>query len=323
MRAYILANFGGPRCTAEIEPFLKELLCDRDVIRTKFPTWLHHWFFGRIAKKRALKINEDYEKIGFSPIYDDTEKMKCALESALHAPVFTFHRYMPSTHEESLFQIEKCEAKEIGVIPLFPQFCYGTTGSIARFFSTRLSFTAQSKLQWIKSYAAHPSFIQAWAEKISSFLQAQKLREEDVFLFFSAHGVPRSFIDEGDPYEKECSQSVREVMKYFPNLPGRLAYQSKFGKGEWLRPYTDEECKNALAWTQGKKEIVFVPISFTSDHIETLFEIEELYLPLIREAGLNAHRCPALNLEPSWISALETIAKQLDGCTNAMLIRKN
>ena len=322
MKAYLLANFGGPRYREEIEPFLRALLCDRDVIRTKFPNWLHNWFFGRIAKKRALKINEDYEKIGFSPIYEDTEAMKRALEPALNAPVFTFHRYMPATHADSLLEIENCKAKEICVIPLFPQFCYGTTGSIARFFSTRLSSAAISKLRWIKSYAAHPSFIQAWTERIALFLKERKLREEDTFLFFSAHGVPRSFIDEGDPYEEECKQTVSEVMKNFPNLPGRLAYQSKFGRGEWLRPYTDEECRNVLAWAKERKEIVFVPISFTSDHIETLFEIEELYLPLIRDAGLNAHRCPALNLEANWIFALESIAKQLEVCPNEMLVRK-
>ena len=323
MAAYLLVNFGGPRETQEIEPFLRELFCDRDVIRSKFPKWLHNWFFERVAKKRALKIRKDYERIGFSPIYEDTEAMKRAFEQASDSPVFTFHRYLPATHAEALLRIEKCSDPEIRVVPFFPQFCYGTTGSIARFFSEKLSLLAAQKLRWIKSYASHLSFIGAWQKRIARFLVERNLDDNDTFLFFSAHGVPQTFIDEGDPYKEECERSFSKVMEGFPNIPGRLAYQSKFGRGEWLRPYTDEECKNALSWTKGRKQIVFVPISFTSDHIETLFEIEELYLPLIRSNGLHAHRCPALNLDLEWISALQTIAKQTDLSSNQALIRKN
>ena len=279
--------------------------------------------FGRIAKRRALKIREDYERIGFSPIYEDTETLRLALQQSSGVPVFTFHRYLPATHKRALFQIEECNACEIRALPLFPQFCYGTTGSVARFFSKNLPPAVVRKLRWVKSYAEHPSFIKAWHERISRFLADRNLDDKDTFLFFSAHGVPRTFIDEGDPYKEECERSFTRVMEGFPNIPGRLAYQSKFGRGEWLRPYTEEECKTVLTWAEGRKQIVFVPISFTSDHIETLFEIEELYLPLIRSSGLNAHRCPALNLDPEWISALQAIAKQPDLSPNQAVIRKN
>ena len=322
MTAYLLVNFGGPRGPGEIEPFLKELLCDRDVIRTKLPKWIHNQFFSRIARKRAIKIREDYERIGYSPIYETTEALRNLMELILASPVFTFHRYLPATHQESLSKIEECKENEIRAVPLFPQFCYGTTGSIARFFSERLSLDASGKLRWIKSYADHPAFIEAWKTRIENFLEEKKLERRDIFLFFSAHGVPRSFIDEGDPYEKECERSVSAVMEGFPDIPGRLAYQSKFGRGEWLLPYTDEECKNVSKWTLGRNEIVIVPISFTSDHIETLFEIEKLYLPIIRSKGLNAHRCPALNLDPAWIFALQSIAMQPNLWRNETLIRK-
>jgi protoporphyrin/coproporphyrin ferrochelatase len=319
--AYLLVNFGGPRDPLEIEPFLRAILCDRDVIRTKFPDWLHKWLFGRIAKKRALKIREDYERIGFSPIYEDTEKLREALERVSGVPVLTFHRYLPATHTKSLHQIEACERTEIRVLPLFPQFCYGTTGSVARFFSENLPNEVVLNFRWVKSYADHPSFIEAWQKKISGFLKERNLGENDTYLLFSAHGVPLTFIDEGDPYKEECERSFLRVMEGFPKLRGHLAYQSKFGRGEWLRPYTEEECKTALQWAEGRKEIVIVPISFTSDHIETLYEIEELYLPLIRSCGMNAHRCPALNLECEWVKALRTIAECPDLALNDALIR--
>lgn len=318
--AYLLVNFGGPRNAEEIEPFLKELLRDRDVIRTKFPTWLHNWLFGRIARKRALKIRLDYERIGFSPIYGDTETIKRILETRLGNTVLTFHRYLPATHKESLLSLETCK-NPIRVVPLFPQFCYGTTGSIARFFSKHLSNAALSKLQWVKSYGDHPEFISAWQRRISRFLEENNLAEKEIVLLFSAHGVPRSFIEEGDPYEEECQKSFSAILKGFPDALGRLSYQSKFGRGEWLRPYTDETCNEILGWHEGRKAVVFVPLTFTSDHIETLFEIEELYLPIIRSRELKAYRCPALNFEPEWLSALGTIATLSNLHPNQALIR--
>lgn len=314
MTHFLLVNFGGPRNFEEIAPFLKELLCDRDVIRTRFPDFFHNWFFSRIAKKRALKIRHDYEQIGGrSPIYFDTETLATELSKRLKAPVLTFHRYLPSTHREALEKINA--AKELKVIPLFPQFCYATTGSIARFFHPG------TNLRWIRSYADHPAFTKAYARRIEEFLREKELREEETVLLFSAHGVPKSFIEEGDIYESECRASYAQVMHHFPKAHSQLCYQSKFGRGEWLRPYTNEACEQILSWHEGRKNIVIVPISFTSDHIETLFEIEKLYLPILASKGLNAYRCPALNLEPYWIDALVQIAKTEDLFANEMLIR--
>lgn len=316
MANYLLVNFGGPRDLDEIPSFLTSLLCDRDVIRTRFPTFFHNWFFGRIARKRSLKIREDYHEIGGrSPIYFDTEALKDALTERLNAPVYTFHRYLPATHAGSIQQI--AQAKELIVLPLFPQFCYATTGSIARFLSPHLP----TKLRWIKSYAGHPAFISSYQKRIAIFLKEHHLPEDETLLFFSAHGIPKSFVDEGDPYEKDCNLSYNEVMKAFPNIKSRLCYQSKFGRGEWLRPYTNEACEEILNWHEGRKHIVFIPISFTSDHIETLFEIEKLYLPIIREKGLKSYRCPALNLESYWIDGLVEILKETDLHDNDTLIR--
>jgi len=322
MRAYLLVNFGGPRDSEEIAPFLTELLTDRDVIRTRFPDWLHHWFFGRIARKRALRIQADYERIGYSPIHRDTETLRDLLEKKLEAPVFAFHRYLPNTHAESLRKIEECAQEEICTLPLFPQFCFGTTGSVARFFKKRLSPKTLLKLRWIRSYPSHPSFIEAWQNHIRRFLEEQRLAEKETAFLFSAHGVPRDFIEEGDPYETECIRSYEEILARFPKAVGRLSFQSKFGKGEWLRPYTDDECKRVSSWIQGKKQVVVVPITFTSDHIETLFEIEELYLPLIRQTH-PAFRCPALNCAPDWVAALAEIA-QTEGSLwpNDALVRR-
>ncbi len=314
---YLLVNFGGPRDLEEVSPFLVALLSDPDVIRTKLPRFAQNWLFGRIARKRALKVRKDYEEIGGrSPIYFDTEELAKALSSKLGAPVLTFHRYLAATHDEALQRIEAIQDPEIRVIPLFPQFSYATTGSIARLFEKRLKPQTVRKLRWIKSYAGHPAFIHAYTRRIRDFLVQKQLPEEETTLLYSAHGVPLSFIATGDLYESECQLSFRQMRKEFVRSPAQLAYQSKFGPEEWLRPYTDELCQQIEA-----KQVVIVPLSFTSDHIETLFEIEKLYVTAIAARGIPTYRCPALNLEPYWVDALAEIAQEHNLVSNPMLIR--
>jgi ferrochelatase len=317
MNGYLLVNFGGPRDLTEIAPFLTELLCDRDVIRTRFPRFVHNWLFQRVAKKRALQVRHDYAQIGGkSPIYFDTEAVAQGLAERLEAPVLTFHRYLPATHAATLRQMETMET--LKVLPLFPQFCSATTGSVARFFVSR----CPHKLHWIRSYAGHPAFIRSYQRRIADCLRSHGLEEEETALLFSAHGVPQEFIDEGDIYQQECELSYREVMQGFPKAHGILAYQSQFGRGEWVRPYTNEVCKEIANYSAGRKKVVIVPISFTSDHIETLFEMEKLYLPLLAAAGMTPYRCPALNTESYWIDALAEIAQEKQLTPTSMLVRR-
>ena len=310
----LIVNFGGPRDLDEIAPFLIELLTDRDVVRTRLPNFLHKYLFTRIAKKRALKIRPDYEEIGGkSPIYFDTETLAAEL-SAL-----TFHRYLPATHASSLQALESCPSEIIRVFPLFPQFSYATTGSIARFFLNHLSPRTRNKMQWIQSYAAHPAFTSAYQSRIREFLHAQKIEEEQCAILFSAHGIPQSFVDTGDIYETECYRSFDAIKAAFPNAICHLSFQSKFGRGEWIKPYTEETC-SSLTWTQNRSHVVIVPISFTSDHIETLFEVEQLYLPLLRKQGVKAYRCPALNLD--WAAAVRDILDSSSLVKTERLVRK-
>jgi ferrochelatase len=313
----LIVNFGGPRHPEEIEPFLCALLTDRDVIRTRLPLFLQNWMFRRVAKKRALKIREDYALIGgSSPIFADTE----ALAACIPGPTLTFHRYLPATHGSFVEKI-KGIAGEIRVFPLFPQFSYATTGSIARWFEDHLPQERVRSLRWIPSYCTHPAFIRCSQTVIRTFLTAQGLKEEETILLFSAHGLPQQFILDGDIYESECCLSFAHIKSAFPKALPHLAYQSKFGRGEWLRPYTDETCENVLEWHQGRKNVVFVPLSFTSDHIETLFEIEHLYLPIIRSKGLSAYRCPALGGNAEWMQGIGQILQDAPTSPNHMLVR--
>lgn len=297
----LIANFGGPRHLDEIESFLIALLTDPDVIQTPFPQYLQNLFFTRVAKKRALKIRHDYELIGGkSPIFEDTEFIAKALNA------LTFHRYLTSTHPTSI-------PDGVVVFPMFPQFSYSTTGSIAQWFYQNLS----TQPLWIKSYASHPAYIQCMVALLQEFLVANNLKEEECYFLFSAHGLPQKFIDQGDPYNLECESSFRCISSFFPKAECGLCFQSKFGRGEWLQPYTDEMCKNLVT----DKKVIIIPLSFTSDHIETLFEIEKLYLPMLRERGIQVYRLPALNRRPDWIQAIATIIKDAKQEETPALIR--
>gem|GEM_PF-465610 len=320
--AYLIVNFGGPRHLEEIPEFLIELLTDQDVIRTGWPRGLQTVLFRYIARKRAKKAVGEYALIGGgSPIFQDTEFVAKAVSQNLNKKVLTFHRYLPETHRAFMEEMQALTEEQIIVFPMFPQFSYATTGSIARWFQEHLCGKTLRKLRWIKSYPRHPRFIACHQNAIRQFLEQRKLSPEEVFLFFSAHGLPRQFICMGDMYESECEISFRYILAGLSHYKGLLAYQSKFGSGEWLRPYTDEMCKKALLWHEGKQHIVFVPMTFTSDHIETLFEIEQQYLPVIRQQGFIAHRCPALGLQKEWIEAIAEIMHSSDLLGNDMLIR--
>ncbi len=303
--AIVLANFGGPRSLDEVEEFLIELLSDQELLRTPFPAWLHRFLFKRVAKKRSHAIREDYAVIGGkSPIFEDTESLARLLGGG---EVVTFHRYLPKTHPAFLERMEQLSSERITVFPFFPQFRYATTGSIALWFQRHLSPDVNKRLDWIRSYPTHPLYIAAMCQVLRECLEENHLKEEEVLLLFSAHGLPQQFIDTGDSYKVECEQSFEAICSQFPQARSQLSYQSQFGKDPWIQPYTKEVCQKI---SQERRHVVVIPLSFTSDHIETLYEIEYLYLPAIRARGLLAYRCPALNLRKAWVETIASLIKE-------------
>ncbi len=301
----LLVNFGGPRSLNEVEPFLRELLCDRDVVQTKLWDPIHRLLFSRVARKRAQRICHDYETIGgCSPIFADTEQMASMLSKRAERDVLTFHRYLPATHAHFLKQVQQ-EKGELLVVPLFPQFSYATTGSIARWMRKHLGDEGAKRLRWISSYSHLEAFADLFAEQIRFSLVDKGLVLDETLLLFSAHGLPVRCVQEGDPYELHCQRSFRAIAARFPSVESHLSYQSRFGPEEWLRPYTDDFCRQL---TTKRRAVLVIPLSFTSDHIETLFEVEDQYLPLLRARGYRAERCPAFGCKPAWIELLAQLA---------------
>lgn len=305
-RSIVLANFGGPRNKKEVASFLSCLLTDPLITRTFLPKKLHHFFFNFIAKTRTKKVCLQYEQIGgCSPIFTLTELLSHILYHLMKCPVITFHRYLPSTHDKTLTLIRRtCSQRKIIVVPLFPHFTYSVTGSIATFFSQHLSQSILSQISWIKSFGDHSEFINAMHILIQTYMNKHFLNSKDFGLIFSAHGLPKTHIKKGDPYYDDCLTSFKKLQERLSPLPCELAFQSKLGPLPWTQPYTKSICSHIKNIMPQQKNIGIVPFGFLSDHIETLFEIEEYYLPLLRSQNKQAFRLPALNLSPYWISRL-------------------
>jgi protoporphyrin/coproporphyrin ferrochelatase len=321
-RAFLLVNFGGPRSLEEIYPFLRCLLTDSDLIRPSLPKPLHRLLFQWIAKKRARTLQSEYEKMGGkSPIFADTERLAELLRPSLKGPLLTFHRYLVNTHASFIEKVKEFKDFEWTIFPLFPQFSFTTTGSIARFFQERLPSAIVKRFHWIRSYANHPLFIQAFVEQIQKQLTHLDWKEEETLLLFSPHGLPIAFVRQGDPYETECESSFHEIAKRFPKAQSILSYQSQFGRQPWLKPSTATISAHIQAHALSRKKVLVIPLSFTSDHIETLVEVEHQYLPLIRKQGFLAERCPALAHQKNWIETIYQIALENNYSKNEELIR--
>lgn len=319
--AYLLVNFGGPRNIGEVYPFLQALLTDQEVIRTRLPRWVHHWMFSKIAKKRSLRISKDYQSIGGkSPLYEDTEWLRHTLSARWETPVWAFHRYLPSTHAELFHQLERVRCHEIRCIPLFPQFSYATSGSAASYFSSHLATSTLLRLRWLKSYPTDPLYLGVWERLLRDCMKTHCIAEEELFLLCSAHGLPVQFIQSGDPYHAECTATYRGLLGRFPKSTGLLSFQSQLGPQEWTRPYTKDIVVKLKELIPSYMKVVVVPLSFTSDHLETLFEIEQEYLPILKQ-HFEAYRLPAMNRHPDWVETLCQLGKTSDFVHHAMMMR--
>lgn len=302
-KAYLLANFGGPRSTNEIGIFLKSLLTDSLVTGPFFCKSLHKKLFSAIALRRAPQLVGPYNTIGgASPIYRDTEQLAKQLASYLQAPVVTFHRYLPTTHAHTVNQLYTLAPHyDLEALPLFPHFTYSVTGSIARFFHDQVPTVP---IAWVPRFGSHPLFIANMVQHLQTFLSSQNISKQDCCFLFSAHSLPKKMIRAGDPYQQECEQSYQAILKAFCPDESYLCYQSKFGFGRWLNPSIK---RLVTTLDTHKRYVCIVPFGFTSDHIETLYEIEHLYLPILKARGFTALRVPAIYSSPQWIETLSKI----------------
>jgi protoporphyrin/coproporphyrin ferrochelatase len=315
--AVVLLNLGGPSTLDEVEPFLLELFSDREIIPLPFQSRLGPF----IARRRTRKVQARYAEIGGgSPILRWTqlqgEEMARRLDhlspaTAPHKAYIAF-RYSTPLSKDALAQMAADGVTRAVAFTLYPQFSCATTGSsLNELWRAARGLRMENTFQWsvIDRWPVYPGFIQAMAESVRQGLEKFSPQERDsVLLMFSAHSLPLSVIDRGDPYPQEIGASVQAVVQALglPN-PYLLCYQSAVGPVRWLGPSTETVIRQL--GQQGQRSVVVVPVAFVSDHIETLHEIDLEYKELAEKSGIHRfERAPALNDAPIFLDALANIA---------------
>lgn len=314
----LMLNMGGPETLEEVHDFLYNLFMDTDLIQLPAQSRLA----PVIAKRRTPNIQKQYHEIGGgSPIKKWTtlqgEGMvkildKISPETAPHKFYIGF-RYVNPLTEDALEQMESDGIKRGIAFSQYPQYSCSTTGSsmnsIYRHYHKRGSV---SQIAWssIDRWPTNPGLVQTHAQHILAELEKfpENVRD-DVVILFSAHSLPLRSQNRGDPYTTEVGATVLVVMEALGNShPYRLVWQSKVGPLPWLAPQTDDAIKGLVKL--GKKNILLVPVAFTSDHIETLFELDLEYAKEMgEELGANIRRSAAPNANPIFIKALAHLVK--------------
>ena len=314
----LLLNLGGPETLDDVQPFLYNLFADPDIIRLPpVVQFLQGFLANVLSTSRAPKSREAYESIGGgSPLRRITDEQAKALQMSLESrglevKTYVGMRYWKPFTEDALEAIKRDAVNRLVVLPLYPQFSISTSGSSLRLleqYFAKDQDLANVRHTVIPSWYQRPGYIKAMAQMIAQTLKRDFEDDKEPIIFFSAHGVPVSYVeDAGDPYKVEMEECVKLIVEELKSMGVTnehiLAYQSRVGPVEWLKPYTDDTIREL--GKAGTKALCAVPISFVSEHIETLEEIDMEYRELAEECGIEKWgRVPALDTDPLFIDDL-------------------
>jgi protoporphyrin/coproporphyrin ferrochelatase len=305
--AVVLFQLGGPDKLEAIEPFLYNLFCDPDIIDFPFARLGRKPLAKLISTTRAKKVQHHYSVIGGgSPIRRFTEQQAHALqhllnERGLDARCFVAMRYWHPFTAEAIAQLQAESCDEVVLLPLYPHYSSTTTGSSLNEWNRQ--FSRDIPVRVIESFYDHDLYLQAIVEKVNEALSLFPAPHQ-AELVFSAHSVPVAVIEKGDPYQRQIEHSVELVMgrggwknRY------RLCYQSKVGASKWLQPSLHTTLRKLSE--EQVRNVCVVPISFVSDHVETLGEIQHEARAEAGKLGIEHFEMSSgLNDSPTFIGAL-------------------
>jgi ferrochelatase len=309
--AVVLCNLGGPDTLDAVRPFLFNLFSDPDIFRFPLGYLTQRPLAALIAWRRAPEASHGYAAIGGkSPILEYTRAQAQALQQAIGGD-FDVHvcmRYWHPLTDEVVRTLKQKNYRRVILLPLYPQYSLTTSGSSYNEFMRqcrRQNYLPAVTL--IRQWYDQPDYQNAIVESVQA--AAKKLPDPDPAhfeLLFSAHGLPKKIVAEGDPYEQQIRATYDAVRTRLGWPHTTLCYQSRVGPLEWLRPYTDDVIREKAA--AGVKQMLVYPIAFVSDHVETLFELGITYAELARSRGIDHYRVvPALNNHPRFVEALRSI----------------
>ncbi len=315
----VLLNLGGPASPREVRRFLFRLFQDRKIFPLPGGPFLQLPFALLVTLLRGSKVADRYRSLPGrgSPLLSITRRQALALEKRLRQegaawPVEVAMRYSRPTAADALNALAARGVRSLIAVPLYPQYSAATTGSSLR--SLRESLNRRGgpwSLKEILSWHDRPDLHRAMAARVAAKL-AQVGGTTGAAVLFLAHSLPMRFVRAGDPYVKQVEETVNGIvrgMEMFDvprNVPVLLAYQSQVGPVEWVGPDVKEALKQILS--RGRRRIVVAPVSFVSDHLETLYEIDRLHRRAALEMGVEVfERIESLNDAAEFIEVLARI----------------
>ncbi len=312
--ALILLNMGGPDSLAAVEPFLFNLFADRELIQLPAGRLLQKPFARLISHFRAKKVVENYRQIGGrSPLLEWTEKQAVGIAERLGERFrpYVIMRYWQPRAEQVLADIKAAGIQIAVVVSLYPHYTGATTGSSVNDFK-KAAAAVHPELEYrlIEEWYDWPGYLDALANRVNEGLDTfHDLLRDEVQILFSAHALPQKFIDRGDPYQQHVETTVEQVMERVGYYDWSIAYQSRSGPVKWMEPGTEETI--AQLADAGHRALLMVPVSFVSDHIETLQEIDIEYRELaVRQGIVNFQRAPSLNDHADFLDAMAMLVRE-------------
>jgi ferrochelatase len=308
----VLFQLGGPDTLEAIEPFLYNLFCDPDIIDFPFARIGRKPLAKLISTTRARKVQHHYSTIGGgSPIRRHTEQQARALETELRSQGIDAHgfvamRYWHPFTSEAIHKVRAANCDELVLLPLYPQYSSTTSGSSLN--EWRRLFCDDIPMHYVENFYANNVYLDSVAEKINEAL-ARFPKPHRPEIVFSAHSVPISVVEKGDPYQQQIEETVQFLMDRGKwRNHHRLCYQSKVGASRWLQPSLHHTLRELTA--EGVREVCVVPVAFVSDHVETLGEINHEARHLAERLGFTQFEMTAgLNDSPKFIQALGQIVQ--------------
>ena len=305
-KAVILFNLGGPDRLESVEPFLFNLFNDPAIISIP---WILRYPLAKLISKRRTPIAKNiYKEIGNkSPILELTQEQAKNLENNLSKKgdykCFVVMRCWHPRASNVIKKVKEYNPEEIILLPLYPQYSAATSGSsINEWKDLCKKENYNVKTKTICCYPTENNFITSHISLIKKTLKT--LENNNFKLIFSAHGLPESKIEKGDPYQWHVEETVKEIMLKLKNgnLDYVISYQSRVGPMKWIGPSTDVEI---VKYSKEKKGIIIVPVAFVSEHSETLVELDIEYKKLAEKNGCSFYkRVPALGIEENFIKGL-------------------
>ena len=319
----VLFQLGGPDSLEAIEPFLYNLFCDPDIIDFPFARIARQPLAKLISTRRAKHVADHYAEIGGkSPILEFTRRQARALEAELRrdfdARVVIAMRYWhPFTHE-AIAELAAHAPEEVVLLPLYPQYSKTTTGSSINEWNRRFHPNGWNpSTHLISEFYEDTGYLDAVVAAINASIRDLDDRR-DLDIVFSAHSVPVAVIEHGDPYQRQIERTVDLVWQR-GRWPARrhICYQSKVGASKWLRPSMHETIEKLAS--AGSRHLLVVPISFVSDHVETLHEIDIEHRKQAVRLGIEDYRMmPGLNDAPAFIAALAGLVRAKVGAPESV-----